>query len=202
MEPTTEVEAKFMLPHLADMRHTVLSLGGHLISPRTLERSLRFDDQAGSLSSEEKVLRLRQDRDIRLTYKEKLGGIETRMEIEVEVDDFEQAKRFLQALGYQPIMIYEKYRQVFELMQASIMMDELPFGCFVEVEAQALNQVQRVAEKLGLTWEKRARESYLELFDGLRARRDLRFQDATFANFEGLPPAQPHELNISYGSET
>jgi adenylate cyclase class 2 len=201
MKPT-EIEAKFMLPHLADMRHIVLSLGGHLISPRMLERNVRFDDTAGSLQSEDKVLRLRQDRNSRLTYKEKLGGIETRLEIEVEVDDFDQALKLLQSLGFQPMTIYEKYRQVFDLMDASIMMDELPFGSFVEIEADTLELVQQVAEKLGLSWEKRAQSSYLQLFDRLRGRRGLDFQDATFVNFEGQPPAQPDELDLSYGSET
>ncbi|MGD8604579.1 MAG: class IV adenylate cyclase, partial [Anaerolineales bacterium] len=201
MEPTTEVEAKFMLPHLADMRHSVLSLGGHLISPRILERNLRLDDQAGSLQAEGKVLRLRQDRDIRLTYKEKLGRFETRLEIEIEVDDFDQTLNLLQALGYTPIMVYEKYRQVFNLMEASIMMDELPFGCFVEIEAVTLDQVRVVAEKLGLVWGKRVQSTYMALFDRLRTQRGLKFKDATFANFEGLPTASSDELNVSYGSK-
>jgi adenylate cyclase class 2 len=202
MEPTTEVEAKFMLPHLADMRHSVLSMGGHLISPRILERNLRLDDQAGSLQAEGKVLRLRQDRDIRLTYKEKLGRFETRLEIEIEVDDFDQTLNLLQALGYTPIMVYEKYRQVFNLMEASIMMDELPFGCFVEIEAVTLDQVRVVAEKLGLVWGKRVQSTYMALFDRLRTQRGLKFKDATFANFEGLPTASSDELNVSYGSKT
>lgn len=202
METTTEVEAKFMLPHLADMSRTVLSMGGHLISPRILERNVRFDDQDGSLEVEGKVLRLRQDRDIRLTYKERLDRFETRLEIEVEVHDFEQAQRLLEALGYQPMRIYEKYREVFELMQATVMLDEMPFGCFIEIEAEALDRVQHVAQTLGLVWEKRAQSTYLELFDRLRTHRHLAFQHATFANFEGLPPARPHELDLSYGSET
>lgn len=202
MNPTTEVEAKFMLPHLADLYQIILSQGGHLISPRTLERNVRFDDHAGTLQAEHKVLRLRQDRDIRLTYKEKLGGFETRLEIEVEVGDFDQAQNFLEALGYQPIMVYEKYRQIFELMQALIMMDELPFGSFVEIEAKTIQQVQVVAAALGLVWERRAQASYLELFHRLRTQREMNFQDATFANFEGLPAAKPHELDLTYGSET
>lgn len=191
-----------MLPHLADMRHTILSLGGHLISPRTLERNLRFEDAAGSLQGDDKVLRLRQDRDTRLTYKEKLGGIETRLEIEIEVDDFDRTVSLLQALGYRPLMVYEKYRQVFELMDASIMMDELPFGSFVEIEAGTLAHVQRVAEKLGLIWDNRAQSTYLQLFDCLRTVRSLDFKDATFANFEGHSIARPNELGLSYGSET
>lgn len=190
-----------MLPHLADMRHAVLSLGGHLISPRILERNVRFDDATEKLQSDDRVLRLRQDRDTRLTYKEKLGGIETRLELEIEVDDFDKAQALLEALGYRPKMVYEKYRQIFELMGTHIMMDELPFGSFVEIEADSLDRVHEVAGKLGLSWEQRSQSTYLQLFDCLRGRRDLKFTDATFANFEGLPPAKPQELGISYGSE-
>jgi hypothetical protein len=87
-------------------------------------------------------------------------------------------------------------------MEASIMMDELPFGCFVEIEAVTLDQVRVVAEKLGLVWGKRVQSTYMALFDRLRTQRGLKFKDATFANFEGLPTASSDELNVSYGSKT
>lgn len=201
MGASTEIEAKFMLPHLADMRHVVLTAGAHVLSPRILERNLRLDTPDGSLEAAGKVLRLRQDRSTRLTYKEQTNAIELRREIEIEVDDYDQALALLQALGFVPLMVYEKYRQIFELMDARIMMDELPFGQFVEVEADALEIVRRVAEQIGLNWEHRAQATYLQLFDCLRGRRGLDFIDATFANFEGLQPAQPSEFGLSYGSE-
>ena len=55
----------------------------------------------------------------RFTFKgpseEEEGGILSRQEIEFVVGDFESAKQFLEALGYEVVVFYEKFRTTYEL---------------------------------------------------------------------------------------
>src|SRR4030067_177056 len=98
-----EIEAKFLLPHLADVRLRVLSGGGRLIDPRSLELNLRFDDDAGRLSAGGRVLRLRRDRTTRLTYKTPGPTAEERAEVELEIESADGGRQFLEALGYRGV---------------------------------------------------------------------------------------------------
>lgn len=181
-----EYEAKFQLPHLAEIRKRVITHGGRLVQPRLLERNLRFDDQDGTLTASHQVLRLRQDRDVTLTYKRGVERFESRIEIELEIDDFHKAHALLEALGYTVMHEYEKYRETFKLGNAHIMLDELPFGFYVEIEAGSLEAVQQMAAALGFTWEQRVQTTYLEIFQRLRQNFQLDFEDATFSHFEQL----------------
>ena len=84
-----------------------------MIQPRVLETNIRFDLPDGGLRSEGRVLRLRQDTAARLTYKgagKNEQGVARPHEIEFTVEDFEKAKNFLEALGYQKLLQYNKYR--------------------------------------------------------------------------------------------
>jgi adenylate cyclase class 2 len=201
MSEATEVEAKFILRHLADIRQRVLAAGGRLLTPRTLERNLRFDTPEGDLSATHQVLRLRQDSRITLTYKRSQSA-EERTEIELEVDDFRSAKAFLQALGFQIVFIYEKFRETFALDPTHVMLDELPFGCFVEVEGPTLEAVAHTAATLGLDWESRVRQDYHSLFQALHKRLKLPFREATFTNFADRPAIQPTDLDLALADKT
>src|SRR6185503_19276857 len=101
-----ETEAKFYVLNLAEIEIRVQDLGARLIQSRVLEMNTRFDLPDASLRSESRVLRLRRDTEARLTYKSastnKQGAL-SRTEIEFIVEDFETAKQFLEALGYQSI---------------------------------------------------------------------------------------------------
>jgi adenylate cyclase class 2 len=181
-----EYEAKFQLAHFAEIRKRILGRGGRLLQERMLERNLRFDDSSDSLTSSHQVLRLRQDREVTMTYKRGVERFETRIEIEIQVDDFDKARTFLEALGYQVVHEYEKYRETFAVDSVNVMLDELPFGYFVEIEASTLEAVQSEAVDLGFNWETRVQIPYLELFNHLKQNLHLDFDDATFSNFERL----------------
>lgn len=197
-----EIEAKFYLRHLAEVRQSLLQLGARLQSPRLLEKNLRFDTPDRSLTRSGAVLRLRQDRTLHLTYKIPGPSPEVRQEIELEVDDFDAACAFLKALGYESIFCYEKYREVFTLEPVNVMLDELPFGCFVEIEGEALSKIAETARKLALVWERRLPDSYPTLFDRLRKTLDLPFRDATFANFSGQPRINAQDLAVREATTT
>ena len=190
-----EIEVKFYMPHLEDIRKRVLDQGGQLIVQRLLERNTRFDTHDDRLRANHEVLRLRQDDRITLTYKQSHSA-EERTEVELEVDDFHTARSLLQSLGYKVVFIYEKYRETFTLDQTKVMLDELPFGCFVEIEGPSLIEIEQAAISLGLEWEDRIKSSYLDLFFSLRQHINLPFADATFDNFASCPSIQLTDLGL------
>lgn len=192
----TETEAKFYVTHLGSIRQRVLQKGGRPILARQLERNWRFDDSEGTLKERGIVLRLREDDKIRLTYKRKVNSIEQREEIEFIVEDAAAARAFLNALGFRVVSGYEKYRETFMLNTAEVLLDELPFGFFVEVEGSSLADIQGTAEQLSLSWDKRVRASYLDLMNTLELKLDLTFSEATFRNYESLRPIDPDLMQV------
>ena len=184
-----ETEAKFYVLHLEETIARLQRLQAHLVQPRVLETNLRFDLPDFSLTSAGRVVRLRRDTESRLTYKgpgEVRNGILDRQEIEFVVGDHEKTRHFLEALGYRKSAYYEKYRATYELDQTMIMLDELPYGRFVEVEGESVDQIQVVAASLGLDWSAAIQSSYTALFETLRKTLQLTFQDISFENFQGL----------------
>jgi adenylate cyclase, class 2 len=184
-----EIEAKFYVLHLGQVMTRLQELEARLIQPRVLESNLRFDLADGRLRSQGHVLRLRHDTKSRLTYKgtgQNDGGIRSCEEIEFTVDDFEKAKRFLHALGYQQVIYYEKYRTTYELNNTLIMLDELPYGDFVEIEGETAEQIRTVAEKLNINWGTAIERSYVALFENVRSALQLSFQEISFQSFNGI----------------
>ncbi len=188
-EENQELEVKFYVRDLRGVEARLQALGAHLTQPRTHERNLRFDTPSGDLASAFRVLRLRQDTASRMTYKGPAtfqDGVRVRQEIEFVVEDFHAACDLLQALGYQVSMIYEKYRTTYELQGAHVTLDELPYGDFVEIEGPDTESIHTVNNKLGLNWEARLPDSYIVLFNQLRARLGLPFRDLIFENFQDI----------------
>lgn len=190
-----ETEAKFYVLDLERIQKYLQDVQAHLIQPRTLETNIRFDLPDASLRAEGRVLRLRRDTEARLTYKgpnQNGKGVMSREEIEFVVEDFEKAKKFLEALGYQQIFYYEKYRTTYELDKILIMLDELPHGNFVEIEGETEETIRALAEKLDLNWEATIERSYSVLFEEVHKNLNLSFRDLSFENFAGIKVDATH----------
>jgi len=63
-----EIEAKFYVQDLDKIAARLQQLGARRVQERTRELNLRFDLPDGSLGRSQRVLRLRQDTQARLTY--------------------------------------------------------------------------------------------------------------------------------------
>jgi adenylate cyclase class 2 len=184
-----ELEVKFYLSDLPALRARLEAAGAQLFKPRVHEINLRFDTPSGDLTHGYRVLRLRQDSEARLTYKgpgELVDGVRSRQELEFTVSDFETARHFLEALGYEVSVMYEKYRATYTLDGVLVTLDEMPYGNFAEIEGPDGASIRKTAGVLGLDWERRILDSYIMLFDRLRERFGLAFRDLSFANFEKL----------------
>lgn len=181
-----EIEAKFLVSRLDVLEDRLKRAGAVKTQPRTHELNLRFDTPGGELSSKRQVLRLRKDLKSWLTYKgaaQPGQAVGMRREIEFEVSSFDEAREFLLALGYQVFMFYEKYRSVYDTGEVLVMLDELPFGCFIEIEGSGVDDIRRTADLLELDWEARCAVSYLELFDRLKTSQRL---TARYLSFDEL----------------
>ena len=195
-----EIEVKFYIRDLPGLENKLQLLGADLSQSRVHETNFRYDTAHGALSSARRVLRLRQDNQTHLTYKgPAMEGqeVSVRQEIEFEVSDFEAARHFLEALGYRLSIMYEKYRTTYEISGVTMVLDELPYGTFAEIEGPDPNSIQIIAAALRLNWNARCLESYLGLFLRLRARLNL---DATHLSFEALKGVgfSPEDLGIEY----
>ena len=184
-----EVEAKFFLPDLAAVREQLLALGAGLERPRVYERNIRLEIEGDGLLGRGQLLRLRQDGRNVVTFKGAppagtQSEVKVHEELEVTVSDFDTILAIFQRLGYEPVQIYEKYRETFSLAGLEIVLDELPYGNFIELEGDEA-AIKIVAEQLGLPWAERINSNYLALMGRLIAHHQLPFQDITFSNFAG-----------------
>ena len=183
-----ETEVKLYTPNLAMVRMALEANGATLLKPRVFERNLRYDSADGALIASGIVLRLRQDEGVTFTYKDGGSierGIVSRFEAEVEVSDFDTLDLILRRLGYRVALVYEKYRRTYELGGAEVVLDELPYGNFTEIEADAA-MIERVVDLLGLTGARRMSASYTDIYLKLRERLDLDVEDCTFDEFAGV----------------
>lgn len=185
-----EIEAKFHVRDLKKMELRLLELKAQLSQPRVHEINLRFDRPDSELRKGFRVLRLRQDDKARFTFKgpsaEAEGGILSRHEIEFEVGDFESARKFLEAIGFEVVVFYEKFRTTYELNNTHIMLDELPYGDFVEIEGGRVETIHSAAELLGLNWDAMIKAGYHALFERVAGKYGLDVSKLSFENLNGI----------------
>ncbi len=198
-----EIEVKFLVRDLAAIAARLQSLGARLSAPRVHETNLRFDTPDGALTRARRVLRLRQDAASVLTYKGPAAPgeqVSMRQEIEFTVSDFQAARRFLEALGYQVSVTYEKYRAMYSLGDLVVTLDEMPFGSFIEIEGPDAASIQAAAADLRLDWGARSVASYLALFSQLCAARGLPARNLMFAELAGVE-ASAEDLGLRYADQ-
>lgn len=199
-----EIEVKFMLQDLPGLEKRLLGLGARLHAPRVRETNLRFDTPGRELSQGGRVLRLRQDARAVMTYKgpsQPGQEVAVRQEIEFEVSDLDAAGRLLEALGYQVMVMYEKFRAEYHLRDLVVVLDELPYGHFSEIEGPDAESIQRAAAELGLDWEARCADSYLYLFERLRKARGLPPSDLSFEALKGME-FSPADFGLTYADKS
>lgn len=183
-----EVEVKLYTPDLSSVQRTLDAIGATLTKPRIYERNVRYENAQETFTKQGIVLRMRQDDEARLTYKAGKSvenGITKRFEAEVTVSDFDTMDTMLRLLGFEPYMTYEKYRTTYTFEHAEIVLDEMPYGNFTEIEGD-IKTIEMLISKLGLLDALRLPDSYTRLFDFIKQYLELDFDDLTFDNFDGI----------------
>jgi predicted adenylyl cyclase CyaB len=160
-----EIEKKYRLTK--KQRQAVLrrlpKIGARLQGERLEENTLYGGD---AFDLERCVLRLRRIGELAiLTYKERLptsSAIKHQREEETHVKDADAMEAILKVLGFTPVLIYEKRRVTWLLGRAQIVIDELPFGLYMEIEAQEA-QIREIERKLGIKGLKSEQSTYPQL---------------------------------------
>jgi predicted adenylyl cyclase CyaB len=86
-----------------------------------------------------------------LTLKRRIptrSPIKHQEEHEVTVADPDCLNRILNSLEYHPALVYEKRRARWKVGHAKVVIDELPFGLFMEIEA-SVKEIRRVERLIG-----------------------------------------------------
>ena len=183
-----EIEVKFYLTDTASVRNKIIKLGADC-KGRVFETNIRFDDKNNNLIQKNFLLRLRKDIKTTLTYKYKSdikdNNFKILKELEVEVNDFTTMGLILEFLGFNKKQIYEKWRETFELNNAILCIDTMPYGDFLEIEGEK-EEIKNLAASIGLEWKSRITDSYLKIFDIIKRDLNLTFYDVTFNNFKNI----------------
>ena len=188
LQEQLETEVKFHLVDIANLQRDIAATGA-VSRGRFFETNCRFDDSNDSLLKNGSLLRLRHDDCARLTFKAKPQQTDTRFktyqEYEVIVSDFDTMTRILEWLGFRRRQVYDKWRETFVLDDTLLCIDTMPFGNFLEIEGTREAIIQ-FAARLGFDWELRILANYLEIFDLIKSRFNLPFNDVTFRNFKSV----------------
>lgn len=142
-----EIEATFVEVDKNNIREKLKQAGAKLVRPEILMRRVVFD--TGAKNS---FTRVRDEGDrIVVTYKchheNTLTGTE---EINVEVNNYDDAVEILKASGLKVKAVEESYRESWVLGDTEIDMDTWPWiPSFIEIEGKTPESVEEVASKLG-----------------------------------------------------
>ena len=166
-----EKELKFVKADLDAARGRLREIGAVRRS-HVFEHNVVFDTPDRQLKQQQTLLRLRQADKVTLTLKrppeEELPEQEVPVmvkvfeEMETEVKNFTTMRRMLLSLGYYEAFAYEKVRETWTLEGASICLDTLVFGDFIEIEAEPA-RIHEVAIQLGLSPEQASTATYHQL---------------------------------------
>lgn len=99
------------------------------------------------------VLRLRRvGNTAMLTFKKRLpsvSAIKHQREEETAIANPEAMNAILEAVGFAPSVVYEKRRETWTVGPAEIVIDELPFGLFMEIEGDE-DEIKEIESRLGI----------------------------------------------------
>lgn len=132
-----EIEKKYRItPEQRD--HTIaglLEMGG-VYEGEDIEENTIYG--GGVLDEKLAVVRIRrtQDRAI-LTYKRRVASdldVKHQIEHESVVEDAAEIAAILENLGLEPRLVYEKRRKTWRFRSVEVVLDELPFGLYMEIE--------------------------------------------------------------------
>jgi adenylate cyclase class 2 len=146
-----EIEKKYRIDRkrLITLATRLMELGA-AFSYETFEEN--YLHRGGLLDERPAVLRIRKTaKRTTFTYKERVegeGDFKHQIEFETEVSDVEATEGIIESLGYKLSVIYEKHRKAWRLGKVEVVLDELPFGYFMEIEGE-MDDILKAEKLLG-----------------------------------------------------
>ncbi|HUI85326.1 MAG TPA: class IV adenylate cyclase [Candidatus Binatia bacterium] len=186
MATPQEVEIKFLVPDLKALEGKLREHGFHCETPSTHEVNTLYDLPGQKLRWKGELLRLRCYGDRwKLTHKAKgkAGRHKSRGELETEVSDGRAMGALLQALGFSPSFVYEKFRSEWSDGEGNIVLDRTPIGDIAEIEGKP-RWIDRTARAIGIGSRQYITKSYAELFFEWKRRTGCKAENMTFRDCE------------------
>lgn len=179
-----EFEARFLAIDTDAVRNKLAAQGGVCVMPRTLMRRIVFKND--DIAERGGWLRLRDEgRRITMTYKQTTGdtsAIDTTLEAEIQVNDFQAAKTMLEAMGFKALRYQENYREEWKLGAVTLDLDTWPgLSTFLEIEGPGEEAVHTTAKALGLDFAHASYGSVDEVYLAVLDRDILAEKTLTFA---------------------
>lgn len=152
---------------LSDPRSVIQKLreNGAVFLGAAKEKTIRIDTKSCDLEEKGLFLRVRGGFSNTITLKEKVGEDTTtrnRLETEFEIEDIDNMIYIFKRIGFNYIRELDKYRTMWSFQQVSIVIDELPFGIYMEIEGNE-DQIKAVKQELDLMSESSVIETYWEI---------------------------------------
>lgn len=161
-----EIEKKYRLAcgECEALRSRLKSVGAEPLGGEEFEENTIYTGPG--LDPARRVLRLRRKgaRAV-FTFKEREASesaVKRQREEETEVSDADALASILEALGYRPALVYEKRRTTWRVAGSEVVLDELPFGLFLEIEGDE-GSILDAEKLLGLEDVQAEHASYPEL---------------------------------------
>lgn len=178
-----EVEVKVRVGDLAEMARRAVGAGLALHRARHFERNTLYDYPDRSLSVSGCLLRVRQiEGEGLVTFKGKLvqhDRYKVRPEVETLCAEPGAMEEIFRNIGLRPFFRYEKYRTEYQGPGATLTLDELPFGTYIEIEG-AEGTIEGLAGILGLDPATFMKRTYADLYGEYCREHGLRFGDIVF----------------------
>jgi adenylate cyclase class 2 len=148
-----EIEARFCAIDPNTITAALQAQSATRTMPRTLMRRIVFTNT--DIEARGGWLRLRDQGDRTfLTYKQTTrdqSTIDSTLEAEVEIGDFQAAQTLLEAMGFTALRYQENYREEWHLDGVAFDLDTWPdLPPFLEIEGPDEHSVRRAAQTLGL----------------------------------------------------
>ncbi|MGZ4777614.1 MAG: class IV adenylate cyclase [Thermoanaerobaculia bacterium] len=171
-----EIEVKFPLRDRNELTRKLRDIGAERLYPETFEDNIVLD-RRGELRTKGALLRVRKFGKYAIaTYKGPMSiddGVKSREEVQTGVESFELAIELFDSLGFKPVFRYQKYREVWRLRGAEVVIDRTPIGDYFEIEG-SVDLIRDIAAQLGMNMDHAIRQTYADLYRmARRTRGDL-----------------------------
>lgn len=176
-----EIEKKFTLSN--DQRERILAsleeIGAEFTG-EDFEENIIY--RGGVLMEKGAILRIRKiGEETILTYKEPVNNAlahKQRVEYETKVENADEITSIIESLGFRKSLVYEKRRKKWKFRGVEIVLDELPFGIYMEIEGS----ITAIAEAEMFIGGEDLEEEY-ETYPHLTERFGVRLEDVIEARF-------------------
>lgn len=160
-----EIEKKYRLnPERRDELRAELEASGAEFVGREFEKNTIYSND--HLRETASIVRIRKtDQRSILTFKRRIDNefdVKQQIEHETQVSDPEAAAAIITELGLKPVLVYEKYRDTWKFRSVEIVLDELPFGDYMEIEG-SITAIKEAEILLGIEDLETEHETYPRL---------------------------------------